>query len=94
MFRPIRGRWRRGVIWLSVSLAIGWLLRNLFFPANETLPLLQQKRLPGNLELLFLSISVVAAGLLFWWGLDILFWRKYFPTQNPPKSPPKPGRPG
>jgi len=86
-FRPVGGRWGSGLMWFSLFLAIGWFLRQIFFPANESLLMLQEGRLPGNLGLFFLSISVVAVGLLFWWGLDLLFWRKYFPTQNPPKSP-------
>lgn len=93
-FRPVVGpmtRWGRGLMWFSLFLAIGWFLRHVFSPANESLPMLQEGRLPGNLGLFFLSILVVAVGLLFWWGLDLLFWRKYFPTQTPPKSPVEPG---
>lgn len=93
-FRPLVGpvtRWGRGLMWFSLFLAIGWLLRHVFFPASKTLPMRQEGSFPGNLGLLFLSVSLVAAGLLLWWGLDLLFWRKYFPTQIPPKSPDEPG---
>jgi len=37
-----------------------------------------------------LSLVVVAGGLLFWWGLERLFWRKYFPPRNLPEPLPKP----
>lgn len=93
-FRPLVGpvtRWGRGLMWFSLFLAIGWLLRHVFSPSNEPHPMRQEGSFPGNLGLFFLSIALVAAGLLFWWGLDRLFWRKYFPTQIPPKSPVKPG---
>jgi hypothetical protein len=39
--------------------------------------------------LILLSFSVVAGGLLFWWGLERLFWRKYFTPRNLPEPLPK-----
>jgi len=35
-------------------------------------------------ELVVLSVLVVSGGLLFWWFLERLYWRKYFPTQDSP----------
>jgi len=78
-------------MWCSLFLAMGWLVRQAFTPGNESLLVLQEGLHPGKLGLFFLSISIVAVGLLFWWGLEVLFWRKYFPTQIPPKPPVKPG---
>jgi len=78
-------------MWFSLFLAIGWLVRQAFTPGKDSLLVLQEGVHPGKPGLFVLSISIVAVGLLFWWGLDLLFWRKYFPTQIPPKSPVKPG---
>jgi hypothetical protein len=79
-------------MWFSLLLAVGWLVRQVFTPGKDSLLVLQEGIHPGKSGLLVLSISIVAVGLLSWWGLDLLFWRKYFPTQIPPKSPVKPGK--
>lgn len=74
-------------MWLSLLVAVTWSLSP-FFTREGRDPFIRQEVLsPANTGLLLLSIFVVAGGILFWWGLDHLFWHKYFPTQTPPNPP-------
>jgi len=37
--------------------------------------------------MLVMALVLAVVGLGVWWILSSLFWRKYFPTQSPPKPP-------
>jgi hypothetical protein len=90
----IRCKWKfregasRLFVWGAVLIAILWALQPFFLRTRHHggVNLSAWGKAP---ELVVLSVLVVSGGLLFWWILDRLFWRKYFPTQDSPKPPEK-----
>ncbi len=69
----------------AVLFAAGWFLNHLL-PSGKV-PHNGDGLLPlGNTQMATLAVALAVAGLLLWWGLEQLFWRKYFPTQDTPES--------
>ena len=68
--------------WLMISLSVLCLFLVGFF-LRKPAPLAEGVVLPGKGTLVLLSMVIVFCGLLFWWGVEKIFWRKYFPTQDP-----------
>lgn len=87
---PVMPRWfRRVLMVLAVAVVAGWVFRYFgrpggFRPSGEPVRRLTEGfgSFPGGL--LGVSVALVALGLIGWWLLSALFWRKYFPTQSPP----------
>ena len=71
-----RGKWLMILLSVLCLFLVGFFLRK---PA----PLAEGVVLPGKGTLVLLSMVIVFCGLLFWWGVEKIFWRKYFPTQDP-----------
>jgi len=76
-YKPDR-KWKMILLSMLGLVLVGFLVRK---PA----PVAEGVILPGKGALLFLSMVIVAGGLLFWWGIEKVFWRKYFPTQDTPR---------
>lgn len=90
---PVMPRWfRRVLMVLAVAVVAGWVFRYFGRPEGFRPSGVPMRRLtegfgsfPGGL--LGVSVALVALGLIGWWLLSALFWRKYFPTQSPPRPP-------
>lgn len=71
------GKWKRILLSVLVLALLG-------FWARKPAPVGEGIILPGKGTLFLLSIVIVLCGLIFWWGIEKIFWRKYFPTQDIP----------
>jgi len=79
----------RVFVWGSVLLGLAWALHPFFLRGVRRHGGMDSAARGGTPELVVLSLLVVSGGLLFWWFLERLFWRKYFPTQDSPEPPAK-----
>lgn len=83
------GKFQSVLKWLALGVVVLWLVRFLGggFRRGPELP-------ASGSGLFLLAVGLVLGGLVLWKMLTVFFWRKYFPTQNPPEPPEELGKRG